>query len=61
MFVRLVYQVLKEADDDRMNTYAGALLKACCQYMTQVPPQLARTAARDTKMLQVVIFCFQSM
>jgi hypothetical protein len=29
VFVRLVYQVLKEASDDRMNEFAGCLLKGC--------------------------------
>jgi hypothetical protein len=50
--------VLKEADDDRMNSYAGPILKACFEHMTHVPADLQQLAAKDTKMLQVVIFCF---
>jgi hypothetical protein len=59
VFVRLVYQILKEADDDRMNLYAGGLLKACFGFITSPDPMPA--LARDTKLLQVIIFCFQSM
>jgi len=33
IFVRLVYQVLKEAEDDRMNEFAGPLLRACLGFM----------------------------
>lgn len=61
--VRLVYQILKEADDDRMNEFAGPLLRACFGFMGQEvgSREVAGALRRDTKLLQVVIFCFQSM
>ena len=34
ILVRLVYQVLKEADDDRMSKFAAPILQSCSNYLS---------------------------
>lgn len=34
LLVRLVYQVLKEAEDDRMHKFAAPILQACSRYLS---------------------------
>ena len=55
--VRLLNQIFKEADDDRLSTLVNRLLTASQRYILDEQS----TAASDPKLIELVVQLFQSM